>query len=317
MPDISSLLERADRAVSEVPLPDDGLERIFRRRDRTHRRQRIAAGAVGIAVFGMAAWIVATRFSIDATHDRKQQPAWSEDAPIWGGQGPEYYLPPKDALPSTPEEGDLVESLIHPFGRYGPSRFIYVYADGRVLSWVGPDGGGVPDTINERRLNREGLNRVRSGNLPLVELFGRPQDEVPGELWKEATMRPYVPSRYELCYVRDGGRDLGDIPWGLDTSPFDPSDAVRSLPAQARSVLAAGTTPTRPGCVGITTDQAWALVDVLGSISSYALDEPQTISIQDADGTKIDWDIAMILPDGARPPVSYLRGWPGTTNMHV
>ena len=51
MPDIHSLLERADRTTSHVPLPDGGLERILRRRDRKRRNQRISAGVVGISVF--------------------------------------------------------------------------------------------------------------------------------------------------------------------------------------------------------------------------------------------------------------------------
>ena len=51
MSDLKALLERADRAVSDVPLPADGLEGLQRRRDRKRRNQRITAGVVGIAVF--------------------------------------------------------------------------------------------------------------------------------------------------------------------------------------------------------------------------------------------------------------------------
>ena len=71
MSDLKALLERADRAVSDVPLPADGLEGLERRRDRKRRNQRIAAGVVGIAVFVAAVWAVTTGGSFNRT----QQPA--------------------------------------------------------------------------------------------------------------------------------------------------------------------------------------------------------------------------------------------------
>jgi hypothetical protein len=55
MSDLKALLERADRAVADVPLPDGGLEGLERRRDRKHRNQRIRAGALGVVVFALAA----------------------------------------------------------------------------------------------------------------------------------------------------------------------------------------------------------------------------------------------------------------------
>jgi Tol biopolymer transport system component len=67
MSDLKALLERAERAVSEVPLPPDGLEGLERRRDRKRRNQRIAAGVVGIAVFVAAVWVVTTAGSFDRT----------------------------------------------------------------------------------------------------------------------------------------------------------------------------------------------------------------------------------------------------------
>jgi hypothetical protein len=74
MSDLKALLERAERAVSEVPLPPDGLEGLERRRDRKRRYQRIAAGVVGIAVFVAAVWIVTTAGSFDRTTTPADKP---------------------------------------------------------------------------------------------------------------------------------------------------------------------------------------------------------------------------------------------------
>lgn len=50
MSDLKALLERADRAVADVPLPADGLEGLERRRDRKQRNRRIRAGTLGVIV---------------------------------------------------------------------------------------------------------------------------------------------------------------------------------------------------------------------------------------------------------------------------
>jgi transglutaminase-like putative cysteine protease len=67
MSDLKALLERAERAVSVVPLPSDGLDGVQRRRDRKRRHQRLSAGAVGMAVFVSAVWIVTTGVPFDRT----------------------------------------------------------------------------------------------------------------------------------------------------------------------------------------------------------------------------------------------------------
>jgi hypothetical protein len=67
MSDLKALLERADRAVADVPLPADGLEGLERRRDRKRRNQRIAAGVVGVAAFVAAIWIVTSVGSLDGS----------------------------------------------------------------------------------------------------------------------------------------------------------------------------------------------------------------------------------------------------------
>jgi transglutaminase-like putative cysteine protease len=67
MSDLKALLDRAERAVSAVPLPRDGLDGLQRRRDRKHRNQRLSAGVVGMAVFVSAVWIVTTGVPFDRT----------------------------------------------------------------------------------------------------------------------------------------------------------------------------------------------------------------------------------------------------------
>jgi hypothetical protein len=64
MIDERELLEQAVRRFE----PEPGLtERIYHRRDRKRRNQRIAAGVVGIAVFVAAIWIVTSGLSLNRT----------------------------------------------------------------------------------------------------------------------------------------------------------------------------------------------------------------------------------------------------------
>ena len=71
MSDYRSLLERAG---SNFPPLDLEHETILRRRDRKHRGQRFAAGAVGIAVFLAAVWVVTSGGSDDRTHEPASEP---------------------------------------------------------------------------------------------------------------------------------------------------------------------------------------------------------------------------------------------------
>jgi Tol biopolymer transport system component len=57
MSDLKALLERADRAVADVPLPAGGLDGLERRRDRKHRNQRIRAGVLGLAIAIAVGWL--------------------------------------------------------------------------------------------------------------------------------------------------------------------------------------------------------------------------------------------------------------------
>lgn len=169
MPELGTVLERADRAVSRVPLPAGGVEQLTRLRDRKRRNQRITAGVVGIAVFAAAVWIVTTGGPIDRT----QTPAAT------GPTGPSEVadpvgligLPPEGAKPSTPETGELVLSFMFGHTSGDPGRFnVNVYADGRLI-WqrLGDQTGGADayatpysTGLLEQRLTPEGVELVRA-----------------------------------------------------------------------------------------------------------------------------------------------------------
>ena len=59
MDELRTLIQRADRAASRIPLPEDGFRRLTRVRVRRRRNQRIIAAAVGLAI-GLAAVIAGT-----------------------------------------------------------------------------------------------------------------------------------------------------------------------------------------------------------------------------------------------------------------
>lgn len=57
--------ERYERAFGLFDMPEPSWDRLIRRRDRGRRNQRIAAGAIGIAVFVAAIWILMAGSSFD------------------------------------------------------------------------------------------------------------------------------------------------------------------------------------------------------------------------------------------------------------
>ncbi len=59
MDELQEMVRQADRAVSRIPLPDDGFEQLTRVRARRRRNQRITAAGVGL-VIGLAAIVTAT-----------------------------------------------------------------------------------------------------------------------------------------------------------------------------------------------------------------------------------------------------------------
>jgi hypothetical protein len=118
MSDLKSLLERADRAVADVPLPAGGLDGLQRRRDRKRRNQRITAGVVGISVFVAAVWIVTN----GVPAERTQAPADE----------------PSTVIPIDPAE-NVVRGFLAAFGAFdAETAMMYVSDDADLRGLIDP-----------------------------------------------------------------------------------------------------------------------------------------------------------------------------------
>jgi hypothetical protein len=157
-----------------------------------------------------------------------------------------YGLPPEGAEPSSPEQGELVDSF-----RELHVGSAYVYADGRVISW---SEGSLPYGYREQRLTLEGVELVRSGDLDLAAILHAGPDSYPGPAgaWEDSTTRPYVPYRYAICMEGWGWGTLGDLPAAA-------ADLLRGR-LQTFETGRAG-----PGwdCYDVTTEEARALDAIL------------------------------------------------------
>ena len=279
MSDYTKLFERAGARYEP---PDLRMEGLLKRRDRKRRNQRIVAGVVGIAVFVAAILVVTTGLPFDQTQTEGipggQGTGPAETGPAettnsgWDGVG----LPPEGAVPSTPVEGDVIAEFSQewPPDAPGGRGFVYVYADGRVISYSA-DG----DVLTEQRLTPEGVDIVRSGgpfghpiwNGPsrfLLQSDGTLQPaevfEGPGA-WADPEPRQYVPARYAICFAERGFHIV------------DPSSVAGLLPAQAEALLSgkertyenatldAATTASVPvsTCFEVTTEEARDLTQIL------------------------------------------------------
>jgi hypothetical protein len=170
------ILDRAERAAASVDLPDDRYGDLLRRRDRGHRRQRIRAGVVGLAVFVVAIWIVASGGPLDRTQTPAVPGGTETTGPtVTGPADPDAServgvigLPPEGYMPSTPERGELV---VHFYGGVAmgfPLTELFVYEDGRVI-WDYVVGDRLPTAASgfstgwiEQRLTPEGVELLRS-----------------------------------------------------------------------------------------------------------------------------------------------------------
>jgi hypothetical protein len=168
------------------------------------RRRRYAAAAAVLAVLATSVMVV------------------------FGRPDPSQSLSPAPppTLPVPPDPDDAATIV----AKYGKVHFgwVVVYGDGRVIQmW------DIPGELFERRLTAKGLDLVRSGAIQPRSLMSL-QDRMwhctpncveitraPGEVWADAEVKPYVPSRYAAC---------------LGTDP-PATEMVGRLPAAARSLL--------------------------------------------------------------------------------
>jgi hypothetical protein len=167
MPDLTSMLDRAEHAVSRVPLPAGGLESLQRRRDRKRRNQRIAAAVVGIAVFVLPVALIAVLSSRDRAETPGTRPGGSAEEP--GPPGRVRGTPPARGVPKVDYVIDLNTGVMTPLpetilrtagetsegtwpawlrdacsgGGCGDARYV-VSPDGTLLAYVGTGDEGTP-----------------------------------------------------------------------------------------------------------------------------------------------------------------------------
>jgi hypothetical protein len=122
------------REMERLELSPFTLGDFHARHDRKIRRQRVAAGVVGVAVFVGVVWLVTT----GGPFDRGIAPATSVSSEPTGSPYPAGVglvgLPPKGAPPGTPERGLLIVGFTFGHTPGDPGRFsFHMYADGRVI----------------------------------------------------------------------------------------------------------------------------------------------------------------------------------------
>lgn len=171
--------DRFDALERFTPLfeaPQPSFEGFMRRRDRTRRNQRVAAGVVAIAIFvAPVAWILANGWS-----DRTRTPAGP--APTVAPMGTQEIglvgLAPAEATPSSPRRGQLVLSFFFGHTMGDPGRFsVFVYEDGRLI-WQRLGGGEDENAIGyttgflEQRLSPQGVDLLKAEVLS-TGLFDR------------------------------------------------------------------------------------------------------------------------------------------------
>jgi hypothetical protein len=323
---MSDMSDRFDVLERYAPLfdgPEAPLEVFLRRRDRKRRNQRIAAGAVGIAVFGAAIWGV----TIGEPPGRSQAPGSTSPtvAPDYPGPVGLQGLPPESAIPSTPSTGEVVLSFGFGHTDGDPGRFhLTMYEDGRLI-WErlgDPTGEGEPTGLIEQRLTPDGVELVRSevlstglfdrdlhfedapdlhgGQIEVldgdrlvsiswgdifsgggpegvptetptrqqvdaIQLIDRrledPASWLPASAWKDAELRPFVPSRFSICYETDTGMGLEGV---LDQLPRPAQDVLRPLDRTHEEIGRSGpATRFEIWCSTLTTQDARGLARIL------------------------------------------------------
>ena len=192
------------------PVPRDPVERddpealIEEARQRARRRRRLyGAVAAGLALIGVSLFVVFGR--------------------------PEASQSAASDPPAVPFVSDDEATVVAQYAKF-PFGWVFVYDDGRVL-WhqYGPESGAL-----ERRLTADGLDLVRSGDLPASAFlralshaahptwnmkhpnwsvnhpnWGAP---LPTGVWVDPEFRTYAPSRYALILKQDEASVLQRLP---------------------------------------------------------------------------------------------------------
>jgi hypothetical protein len=201
--------------------PEPSFEGFVRRRDRKRRKQRIAAGVVGFAVFLAAIAIVAL-----SPIDRSATPLGGGEPQPTGSREAEGIvgLPTPGATPSAPEHGQLVLYI-----EGGASTAVWVYADGRLI-W----GGAPPGRLS---MSTEGATGFVEQHLtPAGVEFLRTQVISTGLFEDDlALMRGLDDPGFLTIRVRNRDR-LVWLTWAVQENYRVPKDAPSATPEQASAL---------------------------------------------------------------------------------
>jgi hypothetical protein len=242
------------------------------------RTQRVAAGAVAIAFFVGAVWLVATGGPFDSAPRPKPTETPSPSEPPAPADLTERTvstrvgfvgLPPQGAEPSEPRHGELVLSY---FGRQFAHWYqVWVYEDGRMI-WQ-REGNVLEGATEhatgflEQHLTPNGVELLRNRGSAEDALFAfpwrppYPASWLPPEAWRDREIRAFVPSRYAVCYQ------------GLRRA-VEPSRLLSWLPERPRKLLRATEFDVEfdeewlrgfgGGCSRLTIPQARRVARILG-----------------------------------------------------
>lgn len=221
-------------------------------------------------------------------------------------------LPPPDAVPSTPESGELVDCYpVH--GGLPYEGMVRLYADGRLI-WISyyddRDAGGGKNSGStgflEQRLTREGV-RLVIDHIDVSEKHPlRLAEWMPASGWEDQTIRAYVPSGYATCLMVENLEDPFQeltlpLPQKLAMLPASAADFLRDREAVPSDAYDASS-----DCLGMTTAEAREL-DLILNRAGLSQDEGRNGSLLeyhvDFDGPAPDaWRLGVwfepILPDG-------------------
>lgn len=226
------------------------------------RGWRGPAFAVGAALVSLV--VVGVPLLLQLSNDASKPP-YGAPYPTDGSVGL-HGLPPEDAAPNTPFDGELVLNM---WAHFESDEWfsLYLYQDGRLIWQDGADPKATTGWV-EQRLTPEGVSLVHDEiiatrlfdsdnpgeprSLPalghiqirigdqLVVRWNRTVMEhpirerlrglhtwLPASAWADPQPRMYVPARYGVC-----------LEYSTEFVPPDPSNQLAALPAEAQELLA-------------------------------------------------------------------------------
>ena len=196
-----ALTPRAEAVDRPPPQFDDGAISDAKRHARRRRIRTGLAAAVVVGALGASALMA---FASNGAGPSDVQEGMTAPAPNAAAMG---------------EPDRIVASWSRTY-----AGWVFVYGDGRVLSYIDNSGG-----IVEMQLSAEGAEMVASGDVP-IDAFVRHPWTIPEVAWGRADARTYHAERMAVCHS-PGRSATPDAPLGSIT-PFTPR-----LPAEIRAAV--------------------------------------------------------------------------------